>query len=183
MFSGILKFVLGISLALAVLIGSGVATALYFMNRVSMPAPKPVYPNDTPAVKAKAVKIQQVTSSPTPASQAKTEAKVGATPKPTQTETPEAAKEESLPPGSFNARVSWPKGLSLRSQPTLDAERIGGVGFNEKIIVLEESDGWQKVRLAQSKQEGWVRAGNTRKSEGEDDSQETQETQETQQQQ
>ncbi|MBW4505738.1 MAG: SH3 domain-containing protein [Scytonematopsis contorta HA4267-MV1] len=176
MFSGILKFVLGISLALAVLIGSGVATALYFMNRVSMPAPKPVYANDTPAVKAKAVKIQQVTSSPTPASQAK----VGATPKPTSQQTPEAAKEESLPPGSFNARVSWPKGLSLRSQPTLDAERIGGVGFNEKIIVLEESDGWQKVRLAQSKQEGWVRAGNTRKSEGEDDSQQTQETQETQ---
>jgi Bacterial SH3 domain len=183
MFSGILKFVLGISLALAVLIGSGVAAALYFMNRVSMPAPKPVYVNDTPAVKAKAVKIQQVTSSPTPTSQAKAEVKVEANPKPTPQETPEAAKEESLPPGSFNARVSWPKGLSLRSQPTLNAERLGGVGFNEKIIVLEEKDGWQKVRLAQSKQEGWVRAGNTRKLDGAEDSQEIQETQAPQQQQ
>jgi Bacterial SH3 domain len=172
MFSGILKFVLGISLALAVLIGSGVAAALYFMNRVSMPAPKPVYANDTPAVKATAVKIQQISPSPTPSSEAKAEATPTATPK----VTPEVATEEPLPPGSYNARVSWPKGLSLRSQPALDAERMGGVGFNEKIIVLEEKDGWQKVRLAQSKQEGWVRAGNTRKSEGEDDSQQTEQT-------
>jgi hypothetical protein len=39
------------------------------------------------------------------------------------------------------------------------------VGFNQKIIILEESEdkGWQKIRLEGSEQEGWVKAGNTEK--------------------
>ncbi|PHK16786.1 peptide-binding protein, partial [Nostoc linckia z13] len=73
-----------------------------------------------------------------------------------------------LPSGAYRGRVTWAEGLSLRAQPNQDGERIGGVGFNQKIIVLEESEdkAWQKIRLEDSGQEGWVKAGNTEKTDG-----------------
>jgi len=65
--------------------------------------------------------------------------------------------------------------LILRSEPNLDAERVGGIGFNSRVIVLEQSEDnvWQKIRLEGEEQEGWVKAGNTQKVD-EEDSQETQ---------
>ncbi len=41
---------------MAILIGGGVATALYFMNRSATIPPKPVYANDSPQVRAQAPK-------------------------------------------------------------------------------------------------------------------------------
>lgn len=174
MLSGLLKIILGVSLAFSILIGSGVAAALYFMNRTSVAAPKPIYPNDSPAVRAKAAAEAKASPTPTPVdSEAKAQAEATPTPTPTPKETPEVVQEEPLPDGAYNARVTWQKGLSLRAEPTQNANRVGGVGFNEKIIVLEVSPDnvWQKIRVEGSKQEGWVKAGNTRKTDGEDDSQ------------
>ncbi len=50
----------------------------------------------------------------------------------------------------------------MRSQPDLDAERIGSLDYNQRIAVLEQSQDqkWQHVRLADSDLEGWVKAGN-----------------------
>ncbi|MDB9530752.1 SH3 domain-containing protein, partial [Nodularia spumigena CS-1038] len=69
---------------------------------------------------------------------------------------------DTLPPGAYRGRVTWPEGLSVRVEPSMDAERIAGVGVNEELIVLEESQdkNWQKIRT-QGEQEGWIKIGNT----------------------
>ncbi|MFN6570677.1 SH3 domain-containing protein [Dendronalium sp. ChiSLP03b] len=158
MLSGLLKFILGFFLALAVLIGSGVAVALYFMNRTAIPPAKPIFANDSPSLQTKSPKATDTESSPTSSKE----------PTPSPSATPSASPTESpteLPPGAYRGRVTWSQGLSLRSEPNQDAERIGGVGFNQKIIVLEESQdkAWQKIRVEGSKQEGWVKVGNTQR--------------------
>jgi Bacterial SH3 domain len=165
MVSGLIKFILGFFLAITVLVGSGVAVALYFMNRTGIPPAKPVFSNDSPSVKAQAPKATQPGGAkPTLTPGTNTESSPSSTPTPT--ESPKATpSSKPLPSGAYRGRVSWAEGLSLRSQPNQEAERIGGVGFNQKIIVLEESEdkAWQKIRLADSEQEGWVKAGNTEK--------------------
>jgi hypothetical protein len=71
--------------------------------------------------------------------------------------------ELELPANAYRAVVTWNEGLSLRAEPSLDADRIGGIEHKSTIIILEDSaDGqWQKVRLPWNDQEGWVKGGNT----------------------
>ncbi|MEH2055453.1 MAG: SH3 domain-containing protein [Nostoc sp.] len=168
MLSGFTKFILGFVLAIAVLVGSGVAVALYFINRTGVPPAKPVFSNDSHSVKAQAPKATEPGGGkPTLTSQ--TQAQSSPSPTPTPTESPKATPSpKPLPSGAYRGRVSWAEGLSLRSQPNQEAERIGGAGFNQKIIILEESEdkAWQKIRLEGTEQEGWVKAGNTEKVEG-----------------
>jgi uncharacterized protein YgiM (DUF1202 family) len=179
MFSNIFKYLLGFILALAILAGSTVAAALYFMNQASKAPPKPIYANDEPEVRASAGFDVNKNASKTPGANSNTaasEKKAESTPTPTPTQTPEKADKKEpkpLPPGAYNARVTWSQGLSLRSEPKTEAERVGGVGFNQKVIVIEESDDkvWQKVRLEGSDTEGWVKAGNTQKDDGQNDDQ------------
>lgn len=165
MLSGLTKFILGFFLAIAVLIGGGAAIALYFMNRTGIPPAKPVFSNDSPSVKAQAPKATEPRggkSALTPKTQAQSSPSSTSTP----TESPKAKpSSKPLPAGAYRGRVSWAEGLSLRSQPNQESEKIGGVGFNQKIIILQESDdkSWQKIRLEGSEQEGWVKAGNTEK--------------------
>jgi hypothetical protein len=157
MFANILKFILGFILAIAVLVGGGVAVGLYFMNRATIAPNKPIFANDEPAVKASAPKTPAPKVSSGPTSKAEPEAT------PTPTPTPE--NKDKLPAGAYKARVTWSQGLSLRKDPTQNAERIGGIGFNADIIVLEESQDktWQKIRsVGGGDQEGWVKAGNTK---------------------
>jgi hypothetical protein len=156
MFANILKFILGFILAIAVLVGGGVAVGLYFMNRATIAPNKPIFANDQPAVKASAPKTPTPKASPSPTSKAEPEAT------PTPSTTPE--NTDKLPPGAYKARVTWSQGLSLRKDPTQNTERIGGIGFNADIIVLEESQDkiWQKIRSVGGDQEGWVKAGNTK---------------------
>jgi hypothetical protein len=160
MILNILKYTLGILLAIAILAGTGAATALYFMNRTSAPPAKPMFANDYPAKKQKPkVPVAKATQ---PGSEAKGEAPK---PTPTPTPSPEATETPKLPPGAYQARVTWNQGLIIRTQPNQDAERIGGVGFNARVIVLQQSpdNSWQKIRLEGGEQEGWVKAGNTQK--------------------
>jgi len=58
-------------------------------------------------------------------------------------------------------RVTYPEGLILRDAPNAEAAQIGGIGYNQEVIVLEETEDqeWQRVRLPSS-EEGWIRAGN-----------------------
>ncbi len=154
MFSALLKFILGILLAIAVLLGSGVAVGLYFLNRTSIPPSKPIYANDSPAVKDPDGKNK---TEPQPTSESQPETSATPTPTPTPTET-----EEALPKGAYRGRITWPQGVSLRAEPTQDSQRVGGAAFNEKIIVLEENPDkiWKKVRVESSKIEGWTKVGN-----------------------
>ncbi|NET02144.1 MAG: SH3 domain-containing protein [Sphaerospermopsis sp. SIO1G2] len=150
MISGFLKFILGFVLAIAVLLGSGLTIALYFVNRTSVPPEKPLFANDNPPSepKSETPKATPVKNTSTPK------------PKPTPTKTP-----KKLPPGAYKARVTWPQGLSIRDKPSLNANTIGGVAANKILIILEDSQDkrWQKIRVEDTEQEGWVKAGNTRK--------------------
>jgi uncharacterized protein YgiM (DUF1202 family) len=147
---GVVKFFLGLILALAILAGSGFLAARYVMSRMTILPPKPAFPNDSattpksPSSKpvAKSANADQAAPSPSPS----------APPKP-------------LPSGAYSALVTQQIGLVLREGPGQETRTIGGVGYNEKLIVLETSaDGaWQKVRTDLSDQEGWVRGGNTEK--------------------
>ncbi|AVH73751.1 SH3 domain-containing protein [Nostoc sp. 'Lobaria pulmonaria (5183) cyanobiont'] len=165
MLSGFTKFILGFFLAIAVLVGGGVAIALYFMNRTGISPAKPVFSNDSPSVKAQAPKATKPGEGKSTLPSG-TQAESSPTSTSTPTESPKATPSpKPLPPGAYRGRVSWAEGLSLRSQPNQESEKIGGVGFNQKIIILQESDdkSWQKIRLEGSEQEGWVKAGNTEK--------------------
>ncbi|ARV62802.1 peptide-binding protein [Nostocales cyanobacterium HT-58-2] len=183
MIVNILKYTLGILLAIAILVGSGFATALYFINRTSAPPAKPIFANDSPSVKGQKPKAPVAKETK---SASKPEAKSEASPKATPTPTTSAQATEApkpLPSGAYQARVTWNRGLILRVEPNQDAERIGGVGFNSRVIVLQQNEdkSWQKIRLENSEQEGWVKAGNTQKVD-EEDLQQTEQTEQTDQQ-
>ncbi len=161
MVSNILKYTLGFLLAIAILFGSGFAVALYLMNRTSIPPEKPIFSNDKSAVKANSSQRQVKKESSKKA--ATTKKTSPAKPKPAPT--PESDESpEILPPGAYKARVTWPQGLSIRETADINAKRIGGVAFNRKVIVLEESSdkAWQRIRIDGSEQEGWVKSGNTK---------------------
>ncbi len=82
-----------------------------------------------------------------------------------QNQNQEPEPELQLPANSYYAVVTWPEGLSLRAEPSVDAERVGGIEYNSKIAILEDSnDGkWQRVMLPWNQQEGWVKGGNTKR--------------------
>lgn len=151
--SGVAKFFTGFVLAIAVLFFAGVSTTRYLITRFTTPPPRPTFPNDPSPAQPQATQPQ---SSPAPAeSPPAPSAEVEPTPTPPPT--------PANPPGAYEARVTQPIGLILRQGPSQDAEQIGGVGYDEQVIVLEESsDGeWIKVRLSGSDVEGWVKSGNT----------------------
>ncbi|BAZ17383.1 SH3 type 3 domain-containing protein [Calothrix sp. NIES-4071] len=180
MVANLFKYLFGFILALAILAGSSVAATLYFMNQSSRTPPKPIYANDEPEVRAKAgfdVNKTPSTGAATPSPARNNQQASKPVAKPTPEATEKATTEaKPLPPGAYNARVTWPQGLSLRSEPRTEAERVGGAGFKQKVIVIEESDDkvWQKVRLEGSNEEGWVKAGNTQKDDGQDNQQNNQ---------
>jgi len=143
---GVFKFIVGFFLAILILAGATVATALYFAARLSELPERPTFPNDNPQTKIAAKPV-------TP--------QAAATPTPTPTPEP-----EKLEPGAYRAIVTQPIGLILRDSPSTDASRIGGIAYQEKVVVLGESDNkqWQKVRvITDGDRTGWVKGGNTEK--------------------
>lgn len=147
-------------MAIAVLIGGGLTVALYFINRTGIAPAKPIFANDYPPEKTYKPKLVKAETSSIP--KLKLVTQLTPTPTPSTTPTPSA---EKLPAGAYRARVIWPEGLRLRAEPTEDAERVGGVSGNQKIIVLQETSdkAWQKIRVEGSNQEGWVKSANTEK--------------------
>ena len=142
--SGLVKLVLGFVIAISLLISGSVALALIFINRASSPPPKPIFANDSSAVKKAANITKPKTSIATK-------------------NAPKSKPSPSLASGSYPARVTWNQGLSLRAEPSLDAERIGSLDYNQKIVVLQQSkdEKWQQIRLEDSELQGWVKAGDT----------------------
>ncbi|MEB3267213.1 MAG: SH3 domain-containing protein [Leptolyngbya sp.] len=129
---------------------AGVATARYFMAKLSVLPPKPVFENDAPAI---------ASPDTNPAASTPTVPEVAA-PAP---EEPEPAVD--LPPGSYEAVVNQPVGLVLRSGPGTEFDRLGGLDNNTALVVLKTSDDgeWLNVRIPSTGQEGWVKGGNTRR--------------------
>ena len=159
----ILGFILGISLIAGI---SGTLVFAYY-KKMSVQPKKPVF-SEAPVSKSVAKKpVPSATIEPIESNVAESELEpepkleLETEPEPEVVPEPEP-KLEPLPPNAYRAEVTWPEGLSLRAQPTIDAERIGGIQFEDTIVILETSaDGaWQQVRL-QNGQEGWVSGGNT----------------------
>ena len=142
-FLGITKLTLGVFLAFILMSLAGVATARYFMAKLSVLPPKPVYENDV------ALQVE--------AANAQAEAP------PVPVETAPAPATEELPPDSYLAVVVQPIGLVMRSGPGAENPQLGGVDHQDRVIVLEtdEAGNWMKVRVEATGQEGWVKAGNT----------------------
>ncbi|MDX2216092.1 MAG: SH3 domain-containing protein [Oculatellaceae cyanobacterium bins.114] len=146
--SGLIKFFTGFTLAIALLFFAGVNMTRHLITRLTAPPPRPVFPNDTPTATAAAASApQSQPSSPTP--------------NPSASPTVERSPSPNASSG-YEARVTEPIGLIVRQEPNRDAERLGGVEYDELVTVLETApDGeWQRVRLPDSGVEGWVKAGN-----------------------
>ena len=115
-----------------------------------------MYPNDNPSFQAK--KPKAIPKSPP---------KKLATPNPTSSPTPTPTESpKPLPPDAYEGTVTWADGLSMRAKPDANSPSIAGVGGNKKVIILEESADkkWQKIRIADTDKEGWVKSGNIQRS-------------------
>lgn len=149
-FIGLSKLILGVVIALILLSMAGVTTARYFMGRLSVLPPKPLYGDEMPTEAETAAEA----APETPA------AAVEAAPV-------EPPPEPALEPGAYEAVVVQPIGLVMREGPGVEFPQVGGVDVNEAVVVLEEpaDQDWVKVRVVTNGQEGWVKAGNTRRAE------------------
>ncbi len=123
------------------------AAALYFAAKLTTIPERPVFPNDKKVV-------QIANAKPTSTAKASPVSESSDTPSP-----------KPLEPGAYRALVTQPIGLILRDSANRDANRIGGVGYNEKVVVLEDSPDkeWQRIRVEDGNREGWVKGGNTEK--------------------
>ncbi|MGB3308825.1 MAG: SH3 domain-containing protein [Nodosilinea sp.] len=150
-FIGLSKLILGVVIALTLLSMAGVATARYFMGRLSVLPPKPLYGDEMPTEPETALE----------AAPANPEAAAAAAP------AVEPPPEPTLEPGAYEAVVVQPIGLVMREGPGVEFPQVGGVDVNEAVVVLEEpaDQDWVKVRVVSNGQEGWVKAGNTRRAE------------------
>lgn len=149
------KLILGTVLALVLVSLAGVVTARYLMGRLAVLPAKPLYgdeqspatttaPNPTPPV---------MTAEPAPV----------VTPPPNPTAPP--ADAPAVPTDSYEAVVNQPIGLVLREGPGTDRPQLGGLDYNQTVVVLDETtaQAWVKVRVSATGQEGWVKAGNLRR--------------------
>ncbi len=131
---GFFKFLVGFILAILLLAGASAAAVLYFAAKLTRIPEKPIFKNEKPVV-------QKVSTSPESTN-----------------------STNQLEPGSYRAIVIEPIGLILRDTPSRNSNRIGGISYQEEVIVLEESSDkrWQKVRVDDgSDRIGWVSGGNT----------------------
>ncbi|MEM8677572.1 MAG: SH3 domain-containing protein [Cyanobacteria bacterium P01_G01_bin.67] len=164
----ILGFILGISLIAGV---TGAALFAYYKKMSILPN-KPVFPEptvlpeSTPGTTESLAEIEPLESNTTQVEVEEFPVSLEEAEEPEEPEESEQpAPEPELPANAYRAVVTWPQGLSLRAEPSINAGRVGGIGANASIIILEESaDGkWQRVRLPWSNQEGWVKGGNTKR--------------------
>jgi hypothetical protein len=139
---GFFRFLSAFMLALALLGGASFVAVQYLIAQYAAAPPKPTFPND----KANLAKAA-VTKAPAAAAPA-------AAPSPKPSESP-----------GYRAKVTLDIGLNIREVPESDSPRIGGVDYNEEIIILQDSDdkNWQKIRLPESNVEGWIKAGYTQR--------------------
>lgn len=157
------KLILGMALALVLLTLAGVVTARYLMGRLAVLPAKPLYGDEQP------------TPAPVPKPPIAAPAPVAApeVPQPTPSvippppPAPPKPEPAAVSAGSYEAVINQPIGLVLREGPGSDRPQLGGLDYNQAVVVLEEptDQPWVKVRVAATGQEGWVKAGNLRRRE------------------
>lgn len=161
--SATVQFILGFILGISLIAGISGAVVFAYYKKMSVSPKKPIFPQvqlpraSEPKNSETATDIEPLESNILKDEREQLEAATEA-----DSEDPEQSESE-LPPNAYRAVVTWPQGLSLRAEPSINAGKIGGIEHNATIIILEDStDGqWQRVRLPWSGQEGWVKGGNT----------------------
>lgn len=178
--SGLAQFILGFLIGVFILTGAGAATAYWFFNRMSDAPPQPNFSEESSSETTKATKQSQSNSQPSSSQQKASSAQTASTASnQSENTTSEESDDESEQSESesertvqerfgeqaYQARVTWPNGLSLRDRPSANASRVGGVYYDDKLVIIEESsDGdWQKVYVPDSGEQAWVKAGNVEK--------------------
>ena len=147
---GLLKFVMGVAIALFVISLAGVATARYFLTQLSSVPERPVYENDAPVAE--------------PPSEVETES---AAPQPATAQPPvqpsNTASNIADAQALYQVIVTYGAGLLVRTGAGVDYETIDGIDYDETVEVLEESGRWLKVRTNKGV-EGWIKGqGNTQR--------------------
>ena len=139
--SGIFQFVLGFFLGIFILSTSALGVAYYLFTKMTVVPDKPTFPEE----KTKAVSAEK--------------------PVEIETKTQSVFNETETELDTYRARVTWPQGLILRSKPTRQSVRLGAIGYNTEILVLQDSEDleWQKIRQIKPNQEGWIKSGNIEK--------------------
>ena len=157
--SVLIQFLLGFLIGVTLLVAGAAGAAYLMFVRTAIAPPKPDF-SEAQAVKQSPAEASTTTNTEEQAAPTPNPEEAATAPDPE--EAPTDTSEPELPPGAYRARVSWPQGLSLRAEPTLESERVGGIGYNWEVLILEESSDkqWQKVQVPSSGQEGWVKAGN-----------------------
>jgi hypothetical protein len=159
----VIQFILGFSIGMTLFVGGVAGIGYYFLKDMLQSPSKPTFAEEKPKETPKTTSQKTTTNKN---SQTASTPATKATPTPTPTE----KAEEKLPQGAYKATVTWTDGLSVRSEPSIESDRVGGVAYNKEIIVLQTSeDGkWQKVRTVGGDVEGWIKAGNTKKTANEE---------------
>ena len=155
---GLSKFVLGIILAMLVMSIAGLSMARFFMTRMVELPERPTYENDLPESerpRAAAVETERdEEGAPVAITAEEAEAEREEAPEPEPEET-----EDDLPEGEYRATVNQPVGLILRDGPGTSYAQIGGLDYQESMIVFAEEDGWLNVELSNGRT-GWIKDGN-----------------------
>ncbi|NJN87019.1 MAG: SH3 domain-containing protein [Leptolyngbyaceae cyanobacterium SL_7_1] len=161
---GLIKFFTGFTMAIAILFFAGVSLSRYAIARLTILPPKPMFPNDNPPL-SPVPTANPVASSPTTAPSPTVVAPSSVAPTPSVLPSVSPTPSPTSETAGYQARVVQPIGLILRDNPSRDSSQIGGVEYNEAVVVLEtSSDGeWLRVQLPGSNMEGWIKAGNTEK--------------------
>jgi hypothetical protein len=143
MLLGLSKFLLGFTLAVAILFGAGVVFTNFVIGRLSTLPARPTFPNDIQP------KTSAAQNAPKPSPDAAAKA-------------PEPAI--AAPVVGYAAKVTQPIGLLVREEPSADSNQVDGVALDDQVTVLENSsDGeWQRIKTGNGT-EGWVKGGNTEK--------------------
>ena len=149
--SGLAKFVVGFLAGIVLLLLGSAAAGLFLFSTLSATPPRPVFPEEKQQKKVTNINTK---SSTVAATNSKLVSSTQVSPSPSQ--------ETQLEPGAYKARVKWESGLSMRSEANFESSKVGGVAYNQEVVVLQDSDDkqWQKVRVVQTNEEGWVKAGN-----------------------
>lgn len=161
--SGLLQFMVGFVLGVAILVGGATAVAYMLLSGMNSNPPKPVFTEEKKEETKEEKAAKPIPTTPVqeqPQAEVKESPTAAPAPKASPKPSPEETKRETKSEG-YQARVTWQSGLSLRSEPTSESTRLGGLDYNTKVSVVgTSSDGqWHRVRLSDGR-EGWIKAGN-----------------------
>lgn len=169
--SGLAKLVMGFLLAIAMLGAGGYFAVQYVIAEFTKPPAKPMFANDKPAARPKPAAVATVakpapspvaTEPPAPSPSPSPAAVPSPSPSPAAV-APSPSPTASPTPAGYQARIVISEGLNLRDKPNRESARVGGVDYDDRVTILEESSDkeWQRVRVEGTNEEGWIRSGYT----------------------